>query len=165
MNEPLIVSAKGREILRNMVDQENQLRNQRLGYLLTLNGLLFAALGFAWKASHARSLVIIFSSMGILVAMVGLGSMVLSDRAIRYLRNRGPTTDQRKPGGWNAVDETDEIESIPVALSRAQIKDALAGDRVAWWDLDRIIQPWHSLPVILFGAWVAILIVGIKFLR
>jgi hypothetical protein len=160
MNEPWIVSSTGREILRTMIEQENQLRNQRLGYLLTLNGLLFAALGFAWDAAHALSLVVVLALMGISVAAVGLAAMLLSDRAIRYLRLRGPTHRERLGEHGFTVDEKAELESIPVALTKQQIDEAL--DQVTiQWDIGRILQPWHSLPMVLGGAWLAILIVGL----
>jgi hypothetical protein len=160
MNEPWVVSSTGREILRAMIEHENQLRNQRLGYLLTLNGLLFAALGFAWSASHAKSLVVVLAVMGIAVAAIAFVSMLLSDLAIRYLRLRGPTDIERSRGHGFTVDPNVELETIPVALSKKQLDQALAADTYKW-TAERILQPWHSLPMILGGAWLAILIIGL----
>jgi hypothetical protein len=36
------------ETFREMVRHENELMNHRVSWLLTLQGLLFTALGFAW---------------------------------------------------------------------------------------------------------------------
>jgi hypothetical protein len=131
------------------------------------NGLLFAALAFAWRAAQALSLVVVLSVMGTSIAAIGLVSMLLSDRAIRYLRMRGPTALERSKSHGFTMDEQVELESIPVALHKPQLDDAKsserAGDRPRW-SLGGVLQPWHSLPAILGGAWVAILIVGAVFL-
>jgi hypothetical protein len=48
-----------RAVIRSMIQHEDQLRAQRLGWLLTLNGFLFAALGFAWNSDAAEWLIVI----------------------------------------------------------------------------------------------------------
>jgi hypothetical protein len=58
------------------------------------------------------------------------------------------------------VDANVELETIPVALSKDQLDEALASE-TSKWTTDRILQPWHSLPLILGGAWLAIFIVGL----
>jgi len=151
--DPFVISKDGREIVRRMVQHEDDLRNQRLGYLLTLNGLLFAGLAFAWRAPHARSLVLVLAATGILIAVSTLSSMTLSDRAISYLRERAPLGRARLDGK-NPTEE-EEIESIPVALNELQIRQG--------WVL-RLLQPWRALPVFLGVAWVAILVLGFKYL-
>jgi hypothetical protein len=157
-----VLSEKGRDTLRQMVQHEDGLRDQRLGYFLTLNGFLFAALGFAWNAQHARSLVIVLAAMGILIALSSFVSMKRSDTAIRSLRkrawvfNNGPVeTDQR----WELAD----LQSIPVSFSSQQIGDRVSGPD-AEWTWERIQQPWHALPLILLSAWITILVLGCLYL-
>src|ERR1700686_3690137 len=77
-----------RDTLRVMISHEDDLRDQRLGYLLTLNGLLFAALGFAWSNKEAKSLVLILSVLGFFVALGALAGMTTSDVATKKLRDR-----------------------------------------------------------------------------
>ena len=39
------------DVIRDMIQHENVLVNQRLSWMFTLGGLLFAATSFLWKAS------------------------------------------------------------------------------------------------------------------
>ena len=48
------------ETLRQMIRHESEVINARLSYLMTLQGLLFAALGFAWAS--AANLIVLLSS-------------------------------------------------------------------------------------------------------
>jgi hypothetical protein len=149
---PAVASEKGQEILRSMVQHEDELRDQRLGYLLTLNGLLFAALAFAWNVHHARSLVSVLALMGILIAISAFLSTTLSSRAIRHLRERQSPAPDHQGADWT---EADEIKSIPVAVSKDQLPQSL---------VFRAFQPWKALPFFMGLAWVAIFILAFKFL-
>jgi hypothetical protein len=147
-----------------MIQHEDDLRNQRLGYLLTLNGLLFAGLAFAWKSSP-HSLVFVLAAMGILIAASALWSMVLSDRAIRYLRNRDPIARNNPRVPTYSVAADVELGSIPVAFSSQLPSPESADDPTQRKRVRRLwrwlVQPWHALPIILGGAWVAILIIDV----
>ena len=185
VNAP-IFSGGGRETLRRMIQHEDDLRNQRLGYLLTLNGLLFTALAFAWRAPRALSLVLILAAMGALIATSAYFSMRLSDRAIRYLRNRDPmfknldggtseTGDDFRSspdegGAGSTATESEELRTIPVAISGSLLRSSEAqragraqqrsDDGILHRAADRWIQPWRAFPVVLGGAWLAILAVA-----
>jgi hypothetical protein len=158
-----VLSSSGRQILRSMVQHEDDLRNQRLGYFLTLNGFLFAALAFAWKTHHAVWLVGTIAIMGMLIAISARASMRLSSSAIRYLRTRGPV--ELPPG--KTIPATDvelalEALSIPVSLSKRHIE---AAEQPESSGLSGLLQPWSALPIILLGAWLATLGLGIWLLR
>jgi hypothetical protein len=56
-----------RAAIREMVRFANELINHRLSWLGTLQGLLFAALAFAWK--DAGGVVYVVCSVGLLVAL------------------------------------------------------------------------------------------------
>ena len=154
-----------------MVQHEDDLRNQRLGYLLTLNGLLFAGLAFSWRTPNARSLVAVLAVMGILIAASSFASMLLSDDAIRYLRSRVPIfanlgRDASPPvpeeGASASVTQQEEVLTIPVAISRSliRVKKRAQPESRDWAGrtaVDRVLQPWRAFPVILGGAWIAIL--------
>ncbi len=144
-----------------MIEHEDDLRNQRLGYLLTLNGLLFTALAFAWKTPSARPLVLVLAGMGILAALSSVASMRRSDAAIRALRVRAPALYE---SSW--VDDSQrrtlaDLQGIPVAFSSNEIHDLMkhhSGD----WKWEKLLQPWRALPLIFLIAWIAI--VGLSFL-
>jgi hypothetical protein len=151
-----------------MVQHEDDLRSQRLGYLLTLNGLLFAALAFAWKGPHTRSIVSVLAGIGVLVSASTFAAMILSDRAIRYLRKRAPTAMERSELMGETVEPETEFETIPVGLSKSQMDELKRQDQTSQKkqnkkkkrDFSKAIQPWHSLPVVLGAGWVAVWVVA-----
>ena len=165
---------KGRETLRTLTQHEDDLRDQRLGYLLTLNGLLFAALGFAWDAKNAKPLVVVLACMGIVIAFIALLAMILSDSAIRY---------------WRDLDKgRARPDQIPIAYSKKRIREekkrqgqgpqiqGAQGSQpeeaqaplpeIIWWrivDAFRwLLGLWHALPLVLGAAWTAILVIAIR---
>src|SRR6476661_7860316 len=73
------------QILREMIRHEDTLRDHRLGYLLTFNAFLFAALAFAWKS--AVPLVFLLAGVGIAVGVSALAGQVTSNTAIRKIRH------------------------------------------------------------------------------
>ena len=50
------------------VMHENDLMNHRITWFITLQGLLFAALGFSWGKTGAKNLIIILGFLGILTS-------------------------------------------------------------------------------------------------
>jgi cyanate permease len=52
-------------VVREMITREDELTNQRMLWMAAFNGLLFAALGFAWEKSDARFFEIVLSALGI----------------------------------------------------------------------------------------------------
>jgi hypothetical protein len=143
-----------------MIQHEDDLRSQRLGYFLTLNGFLFAALGFAWKAPHSRPLVLVLAVMGFFVAWSTSASMKGSDAAIRDLRDRAKTSDVGHSGG-TGPEVLADLQSIPVAFSSEEIR---AGVKKAERKAGRLLQPWHALPLILLVAWAVLVYFAFKYL-
>ncbi len=146
-----------------MIQHEDDLRNQRLGYLLTLNGLLFTALAFAWKAQAARPLVLLLAGMGIVTAASGYGSMKSSDVAIRALRDRAPVVRPKLPAEERRSEHLIELQSIPVAFASDDIRGFIKR-RSARWTWGIIPPPAHALPVVFLLAWGAIVGLAIAFL-
>jgi hypothetical protein len=146
-----VISPEARALLRQMIQHEDDLRNQRLGYFLTLNGFLFASLGLAWHAGDGRAIVVVLGIAGSLISVSAYASMVLSNRAIRYLRKRDPASLDPEFVPTAGVGHDGEIASIPVAISGSLVKQG--------WVLKHL-QPWILLPVVLGGSWIAVLIIG-----
>jgi hypothetical protein len=74
-----------RQVIRTMIQHEDTLRDQRLGWFLTLNGFLFAALGFAWNSSPA--LAYILGVLGVFIALSSFLTLRVSTLAVRKLRH------------------------------------------------------------------------------
>jgi hypothetical protein len=56
------------EFYLRRVMHENDLMNHRITWFITLQGLLFAALGFSWGKTDAKNLIIILGFLGILTS-------------------------------------------------------------------------------------------------
>jgi hypothetical protein len=120
-----------------MVEEENRLRNDRIAWLNTIQGLLFAALGFAWK--DGKQLIPVLACLGLLVALSSWLGLIISHKALKKLRtnwtrwNKDPSHDPQSPGA------SPGIFGYWAPMS--------------WgW-----LAPWFTLPVLFMGAWGSIL--------
>ena len=65
---------KKAEIIRAIIRDENQLVNQRITWLLTIQGFLFTALSLSLKNPSAENIVWIFILIGISVSLSAFSS-------------------------------------------------------------------------------------------
>lgn len=73
------------EVIRSMIDKENELINHRITWLTTIQGLLFASLGFAWDKGNARSLIEVLCLLGVAISVVHFFALIAATRAIGRL--------------------------------------------------------------------------------
>jgi hypothetical protein len=130
-------------IIRSMIQHEDTLRDQRLGWLFALNGFLFTGLGFAWPDDDSSALIVVLSMVGVLVAASSAVALAGNQRAIAKLANLGA-----------ARMEHDESALPPViAVRSAELRrDDRSSSRtdVTW------LYPWRMLPWALALAWLLI---------
>ena len=126
--------------IRSMVEEENNLQNNRLTWLMTIQGLLFAALGFAWDKAHARILVCVLCVLAILVSLSSWSALQLSGAAYQELKS------------WWDKFVPENYDGPPIMGSTAQPKSYLH------W----ILRPWRLLPWIFIIAWVFIFIFNVR---
>ena len=126
-------------VIRAMIQHEDTLRDQRLGWLFALNGFLFAALGFAWNSSDATALVIVVSIVGVVVAISGIASMRASALAVRSL------------AGLPALQQHDGPEPPVIALRSDDLRRSGRFGRYI-----PLLYPWRVVPWCLVGAWIAV---------
>jgi len=143
-------AAEYTSIIRSMIQHEDTLRDQRLGWLFALNGFLFAALGFAWAGAESTSLVLVLSAVGAVVALSVQRSLSTSVLAISKLSRSARDLD---PNG--------EIELPPVIGMRSTERDrererTKAERRQAGTSWLAVLDPWRFLPWCLAAAWLAI---------
>src|SRR5262245_42310790 len=125
------------EIVRAMIQHENEIINDRLTWLLTFEGLLLTALGFAWGAKDSKPLVVIFSVLGVIVSLVSLFGLIASTNAMYGLVD------------WWYEHRPKEYAG-PDVIGAAVPRD--------WWPGWRYVTPWTMFPLLFVGTWVAILI-------
>jgi hypothetical protein len=122
--------------IRAMIEHENHLVNYRLTWLITLQGLLFAALGFAWDKRDAWQIIMVFCVMGIFSAVSCLVSLSYTQRAIYRLEKWWET---HKP------ERHDGPEVIGFPLSQVAL----------------LTLPWLILLVLFIGGWTAIFVINL----
>jgi len=127
------------EIIRKLIEHENNLQNYRLTWLMTIQGLLFAALGFAWDKQDARGLVSIFCILGILVSLSSWSALKLTANAFQDLHN---WWDSHKPSDYDG----------PPIIGHKSNFNALL------W----ILRPWRILPWAFAVGWVIALVFNLR---
>lgn len=134
------------QMVRAMVQHEDALREQRLGWLLALNGFLFAALGLAVDQERLRVVTVIVALVGFVVAVSGALSMQLSDVTLKeieaWLNKQGPLDSGLPPVRGMTTERLRKL--------RRETKTS--------WFVSRFYF-WHVTPVILAVGWCAILVV------
>lgn len=71
--------------VREMITREDELTNQRMLWMAAFNGLLFAALGFAWDKPDAKFLTTVFSFLGISASLLNGLALIFASTAQRRL--------------------------------------------------------------------------------
>ena len=72
-------------VVRDMISKENDLTNQRMMWMAAFNGLLFAALGFAWDKAGAKFLTTVFASLGVASSFLNGVALIFASNAQRRL--------------------------------------------------------------------------------
>lgn len=124
------------KIFREMIFKEGEYINHRITWLVTLQGLLFTALGFAWGGG--KNLIAVLAAVGILSSLsIGLVLVVGTMAAHSLVRD------------WGKLHP--DYEGPPV-VGRGYTHPAL-----------RWLLPWFLLPVLFALAWVGVVIVNTWF--
>lgn len=119
--------------IREMIKTENQLINQRIGWLGMFQGLLFAVIAFGWSKSD---LIIIYTlcSLGIFVGIsIGIATF------------RANKTIERLEVDWDDHKSKDYVGRDVVGLRNRS--------GCLWW-----LMPGYSIPWAFVIAWVAIFV-------
>jgi hypothetical protein len=88
-------------VVRQMMTREDELTNQRMLWMAAFNGLLFAALGFAWNKQGGRFLTMVFCTLGFFASFLNGLALILASNAQRSLLlwwHKKRPTDYDGPG-------------------------------------------------------------------
>jgi hypothetical protein len=121
------------EILRTMVRYEGEQANRRVSWLATFQGLLLAALSFAWDKSTFLTLVL--ALVGMAVAVLVFCGMLAGTFAISRLRAQ-----------WHAlVPSSDKYPDLMGFYPDA-----------APWSV--YLSPENLFPIVFIAAWIGVLL-------
>lgn len=119
--------------IRGLIQHESAMVNNRLTWLTTLNGFLFAALAFAW--SDAQSIIPLFAVFGFLLSI----SVFLSvQRAVAATERYVDAWDKHRDPNHISVDVTGHR---PVRGLKKVV---------------RFLMPWYFIPLSLAVFWIII---------
>ena len=124
-------------VIRSMIQHEDALLNQRLNWMWTLQGLLFAAASFIWNVDWVP--VLIIASVG-LIACVSIGYSI--NRGMRAVKDLLGIARQYKKEEYN---EKGKTPSLPPTIGSRR--------KAIEWLLPARVLPW-----IMALAWIALII-------
>lgn len=136
------------EIIRGMIKHENELVNHRITWLSHLQGLLFAALGFAWGKENAHWLVYCFCLLGCFIALSSLISLEGADQAINDMVWWWDTHKPKDFFGPDVIGLTNNG-----IMHRHGITMKVFSQKIA---IRKEMYPWYLLPRLFIAAWLAI---------
>jgi len=122
-------------VIRELIKHENDLVNQRLGWLIQMQAILFAALAFAWKGAPA-SFTILLSILGLATAASLWSAIALYSPAVRGLHD------------WWSNHRPQGIVEGPDVMGLWEPSKG-----IRW-----CLRPWRALPAIFIVAWLGVLI-------
>jgi hypothetical protein len=123
-------------IIRSMIEHENELFNHRVGWLIQLQGFLFAALSFAWDKKDTHLLVTVFSVVGMAVSLASLSNMWVYFKTTQTLKD-----------DWDKIKNDCNVPDV-VGFRAKQ-------------EHNMFLLPMWSLPFIFIIAWLFVLITNL----
>jgi hypothetical protein len=135
-------------IIRTMIQHEDTLRDQRVGWLFGLNGFLFTGLGFAWSTDDSTALISVLAVVGVVVAISSAVALYGNQRAIAKLADLGASRTQ-----------IEGVELPPVmALRSAEMHRS--NDQRRWVPNRTWLYPWKLLPWCFAVVWAVLPVVS-----
>ena len=129
--------------IRGMIQHEDTLRDQRLGWMFALNGFLFTGLGFAWADDDADPLIVVLVMVGVLVSVSSAAALRGSQLAIAKLADLATERS------------ADEVAELPPVIALRSTELQSQGGHMRWLSVAWIF-PWWLLPWALAVAWVLV---------
>lgn len=125
---------------RELIATEDSLLHQRFTWLIQIQGLLFASLGFAWRGAPS-GLIIILAIVGVIVSVSISRSLLWHGPAV---------TDLYK---WWQSELTEDQQRTRKVIGR--------WNPSALGSFDRWTRPWRAMPIVFDVAWAGVILVRI----
>ncbi|MBI4721170.1 MAG: hypothetical protein HY770_08140 [Chitinivibrionia bacterium] len=129
--------------VREMIAHEDELLNNRMNWLLVVQGLLFAAYS---SAASSRGFAYVLIALGFLISISSKIAFIASDRAIRNLLSY-----------WD-----EHLESTNRRWRDFPPVFGAAIDKSIFMRLDSFLSPRSMLPWAFAAGWIVILILKLK---
>jgi len=127
-----------------MIKREDDLTDQRIIWMAAFNGLLFAALGFAWDKPDTRFLTLVFSILGLFSSILsGIGLVFAADSLRRLMM-------------WWEAHKPEDYDGPGVMGANPR-----AGEKFYGF----YFTPWILLAIVFSGGWGAILWFAVHYVK
>ena len=123
------------DVVRSMIRHENDLFNQRIIWMTSIQGFLLAAAGFSWSKPDTRELILVICVVGLITSVSLMRAIYAGDSAIKGLIL------------WWDKNKSPDYAGPDVIGVRS---DSLG-----------FLYPWITLPPLFLVAW--ILVITIRF--
>lgn len=124
---------KYEDTVRLMIHRENEIIHQRLTWCITIQGFLFAAIGFSWDKAGNKPFILLICVLGFLLSLILFFTMAEASRATRRLLD---WWDTNKPQDYNG----------PGVIGGAPHRSGLPS-----WS-----GPWTYIAIIFALSWIAV---------
>ena len=138
------------EIIRDMIKHENYLINTRMGWLMTLQGILFGSLGVFYKEEVPSLYFYVLASTGIIISILTVWGVASATCAIHNLEK------------WYH-DHTADFSSYPPVIG-IHCGGVIVSDKLSKSNFRNVINfmkkhvtPWQLILVVFVAAWILIL--------
>lgn len=145
-----------RDIFRSLIRHEDELRSQRLGWMLTASGFLFAAIAFAWANANSLALVVVIAAVGISISISTLVGLHASTTAIRLLRDRAEAHEVALRNSGSA----DTTDAPVVGITPDELRTTGRLTNATVFRLFEVLYPWRFIPVMLTLVWIVVALLG-----
>jgi hypothetical protein len=127
-------------VAREMIRHEDEVINNRVGWMATLNGLLFTAVGFLWDKPSSRGVIFWLCVVGFVITLCAAVALHGATKAMSRIRK---WWDARVAAEWPNYDGPGIIGLIAPGGGRF--------DFMADW-----FGPWDAMSWILLVGWIAV---------
>jgi len=138
-----VMTTEYRATIRDMIQHEDTLRDQRLGWLFALNGFLFTGLGIVWQDDGALLLIGVLALVGVLAAIGSAAALMRSRLAIKKLTSLVP----------EQTAEEEKVLPPVIALRSSTVREAVVAPK---WLTATWLLPWEMMPWALALAWLLV---------
>lgn len=144
--DPILTPSEYAKIIREMIQNENDFVNQRLGWMSTFNGILFGAVYFVWKEN------VLLKDHTIPIAFICIAGLLIDFSIFTSLQ---ASEDVRK--ALNNLWENKHISKTEIPPVWGWVACSKKDKKNRW------LMPWFVMPVIFMVAWILILFFHVRF--
>ncbi|NTU42779.1 MAG: hypothetical protein HGA78_06955 [Nitrospirales bacterium] len=150
INETIEDKKEFASIIRQMLCHENDLTNQRLTWMATLNGLMLTGVGFVWGKQNGSLVIYLLCLVGVIINLSSSHTLYFSEKARKRLMIIWGEKAKSLPTGPRI---------IPPIMGYARASENSLSNMEE--SISLLFLPWNLLPWLLFILWIFVFVVNL----